>query len=101
MEIVLEEGKEAAREHQAQDPAIKLVFQRANVDKNGPQMSLGKLNVKETAAIAAEEDALLFKCVWEQQELREGVLYGKWHKLREQILMSDDSWCPHVYGKKC
>ena len=53
MEIILEEGREAAREHQAQDPAIKLVFQWANADENGTQTSLGKLNVKKAAAAAA------------------------------------------------
>ena len=40
MEIILEKGREAAREHQSQDPAIKLVFQWANADENGTQTSL-------------------------------------------------------------
>ena len=74
MEIILEEGREAAKEHQAQDLAITLVFQWANADKNGTQTSLGKLNVKEKAAIAAGEDALAIWCVWEQLEIAEGVL---------------------------
>ena len=42
MEIVLEEGREAAREHQAQDPAIKLGFHWVDADKNGTQTSPGK-----------------------------------------------------------
>ena len=78
MELTLEEGREAARDHQAQDHSIKLVFQWGNADKNGTQTSLGKLNVKKTAAIAAGEDALALWCVWEQLEFAEGVLYRKW-----------------------
>ena len=78
MEIILEEGREAAREHQAQDPAIKFVFQWANADENGTQTSLGKLNVKKSAAIAAGEDAVALWSVWEQLELADGVLYRKW-----------------------
>ena len=78
MEIVLEEGREAAKEHLAQDPAIKLVFQSANADKTGKQTSLGKLNLKKTAAIAAGEDARALWCVWKQLELAEWVLYRKW-----------------------
>ena len=78
MEIILEEGREAAREHQAQDPAIKLVFQWANANENGTQTSLGKLNVKKAAAIAAGEDAVALWSVWEQLELADGLLYRKW-----------------------
>ena len=58
MDIILEEGREPAREHQAQDLAIKLDFQWANADKNCTQTSPGKLNVTTPAAIVAGEDAL-------------------------------------------
>ena len=76
MEIVLEEGREAARERQAQDPAIKLGFHWSDADKTARKRPLA--NVEKKAAIAAGEDALALWCVREQLELAEGVLYQKW-----------------------
>ena len=63
--IVLEEGREAAQEHQTQDPASKLIFKCAEAGNNGTQTSQGKFKVKKTVAIAAGEDTLafLFVCV--------------------------------------
>ena len=72
MEIILEEGREAAREHQAQDTANKFVFNLPMLTKT--QTSFVKLNVKKTPAITAGEDALALFCVWEKLELAEGVL---------------------------
>ena len=43
MKIVLEEGREAEREHQAQDPAIKLVFKLAIADKTARKRPLANL----------------------------------------------------------
>ena len=46
--------------------------------RNGTHVTLGKLNVKKTTAIAIVEDALALWCVWEQLEMAQGVLYWKW-----------------------
>ena len=78
MEFSLEEGREAAREYQAQDPAVKLIFQWANANKNCRQTSPAKLNLRKAVAIAAGEDAVALWCVGEQLELAEGILYLTW-----------------------
>ena len=56
MEIILEEVKEAAREHRAQDPANKLVFRWADADKNDTQASLGKFNLKKHSIYCSRRD---------------------------------------------
>ena len=78
MRLIIEEGREIAREKQMEDPTLKLILSWADAQTKPTQPSLGKLRVKRSKAIAAGADAVALWSLWEQLELADVVLYRKW-----------------------
>ena len=78
MSLIIEEGREFAREKQMEDPTLNLIFSWADAQTKPTQPSLEKLRVKRSKAIAAGADAVALWSLWEQLELAGGVLQRKW-----------------------
>ena len=68
MRLIIEEGREIAREKQMEDPTLKLILSWADAQTKPTQPSLGKLRVKRSKAIAAGADAVALWSLWEQLE---------------------------------
>ena len=77
MSLIIEEGREIAREKQMEDPTLNLIFSWADAQAKPTQPSLGKLRVKRSKAIAAGADAVALWRLWEELVLADGLLYRK------------------------